>query len=144
MNCIPSLTWRVEKMRNPFDYSEVDAAADDLCKAVDRLVDLGFDWEPIRALRADAALRDIRYLVTDAIVSAFPRAGDPFERGRLIGLIGAMSPRGHDEALTLLERLADEDPDEDGRLHAEEVLYNMTDRDSLEANLTDPLVAGSA
>jgi hypothetical protein len=94
------------------------------------------------ALRAMEAIENTRTLVTDAILAAFPRVECPFIRSRLIGMIDAMSPREHDEALALLERLAAEDPDEYVRLHAEDVYHNLKERDSFEADLTDPVVAG--
>jgi hypothetical protein len=119
-------------MERLIEISEIEAAADDLRKAVDRLVDLGLYWEPLRALDAIDSLVNIRYLVANAVMAAFPRAETPFHRDRLIHVLDAMSPPEHDASQAFLQRVAAEDPDKDVRIYAEEVYDKLKELEELE------------
>ena len=122
-------------MWKPTRFPELNAAVDDVRKALDRLIDLGFPEGTPHTLAADGELETIRYVMTDAIVAAFPRADDYCKRCRLIRMIDTISPPDHEEALPLLERLAAEDPHPDVRLLARRIHSNLEERAPLEAEL---------
>ena len=87
-------------------------------------------------------LETIRYVMTDAIVAAFPRAEDYCKRCRLIRTIDTISPPDHEEARALLERLAAEDPHPDVRQLARRIHCNLEERAPLEAELYRLLLVG--
>jgi len=102
-------------MRTPVSDPEINAAMDDVRKAVERFIDLGFKCDCARAVTIDSALMNVRTVITDAILAAFPRAEDDCRRSHLILMLDAISPPDHEEALALLRRLAAEDPDAEVR-----------------------------
>ena len=124
-------------MWRPTYDSKVNETVIDVRKAIDQLIELGFQRNDSYAIGADGQLETIRSVITDAILAAFPRAEDQCKRSRLIRMIDAISPPDHEEALALLERLAAEDPHPEVRLHAERIYYNLKDRASLEADLAN-------
>jgi hypothetical protein len=119
----------------PTHLNEVKAAVDDVRRALDRLIDLGFPEGTQHTLSADGALETIRYVMTDAILAAFPRAEDYCKRCRLIRMIDTMSPPDHEEARALHRRLGAEDPHPDVRRLARRIHRNLEDRAPLEAEL---------
>jgi hypothetical protein len=117
----------------PVYDSEVNAAMDDVRKAVERFIELGFKYDCAGAVFIDSALMNVRAVITDAILAAFPRAEDDCRRSHLILMLDAISPPDHEEALALLRRLAAEDPDAEVRPFAAQICRNLEDRSVLEA-----------
>jgi hypothetical protein len=121
-------------MWTPVSDPEINEAMDEVRKAIDRFLDLGFKYDRGRAVYIDSALMHVRTVITDAIVAAFPRAEDPCRRDHLIAMLDANSPPDHEEALALLDRLAAEDPDPAVRSVAALIRRNFTERAALEAD----------
>jgi hypothetical protein len=120
-------------MWTPVYDTEVNEAMDDVRKTVDRFIERGFQYDCAGAIPIDSALMNVRIVVTDAILAAFPRAEDDCRRSHLILMLDANSPPDHEEALALLERLAAEDPHPEVRLLAARIRRNLEDRAALEA-----------
>jgi bifunctional DNase/RNase len=63
-------------MWTPVFDPDVNSAMDAVRKVVDQFLELGFNARPSDAIGIDSALMNVRIVITDAIVAAFPRADD--------------------------------------------------------------------
>jgi hypothetical protein len=120
-------------MWTPVSDPEINEMMDEVRKAIDRFLDLGFKYDCARALNIDSALMHVRTVITDAIVAAIPSAEDDCKRSNLICVLDANCPPDHEEALALLERLAAEDPDPGVRSFAALIRRNFRERAVLDA-----------
>jgi len=121
-------------MWTPVSDPEINEAMDEVRKAIDRFLDLGFKYDRGRAVYIDSALMHVRTAITDALVATIPRAEDDCKRSNLICVLDANSPPDHEEALALLERLAAEDPDPGVRSVAALIRRNLEERAVLDAD----------
>jgi hypothetical protein len=112
-------------MRTVIDHSDIDAAADDVRKAVERLVEKAVHWDTLRAVAAVSHLLSIRYIVADAVMDAFPQAMTPVRRNQLLQVIDGTCPPEDDPTLEFLDRVAAEDPDAHVARYAAEVRDKM-------------------
>jgi hypothetical protein len=119
-------------MWTPVYDSDINAAMDAVRKVIDQFLELGFNSDSSHAVFVDSALMNLRTVITDAIVAAFPRADDWCKRCRLILMLDNLSPADHEEARALLRRLAAEDPHPKVRPFAAQILQNLEDRAILE------------
>ena len=120
-------------MWTPVSDPEINAAMDNVRNAVERFIELGFKYDCDRAVTIDSALMNVRTVITDAILVAFPRAEDDCRTSHLILMLDAISPPDHEEALAMLRRLAAEDPHPNVRPFAAQICRNLEDRAVLEA-----------
>lgn len=121
---------------------DIDAAEEDLRRAVDRMIDLTLDPDPFIARGAADRLRLLAFRATDAIMAALRRAETPRQRERLIYVLGSVAPPCHIEADSYLKRVARDDPDEGVRHQAEAAGHYRTgdedfDTSELETELDD-------
>ena len=88
---------------------------------MNRLIDLILDPDPLRACAAVDALGLLGFRTSDAIMAAYPRAETSRQRGDFLQIMSHITPSWNFDALTFLERIARDDPDEVIRLEAEYV-----------------------
>jgi hypothetical protein len=119
-------------MKTLTEFPEVDAAADAVRKAVDRLIDLALVPEPCRAGAAVDVLGLLGFRTTDALMAAYPRAETQRQREQFIHLLGTLSPHWHFDAQSFLGRIARDDPDERIRLQADDACRYLMGDDQLD------------
>lgn len=83
------------------------------------MIELTLDPDPYVARVATDRIGSLAFLATGEIIDAYPRAEVPDERRRLIQALGAMAPRWHGGAQSLLGRIARDELNEGLRRQAE-------------------------
>jgi hypothetical protein len=115
------------------EAAEVDAAERDLENAIERMVALILSDVGIFSAQAGGAVSDVGRFAARSVAAAVRRAEIDWQRNRLIHVLDALGPPDEPAIVQELERLAEEDPDEDVRDHAQYVLDDMRRRELLEA-----------
>jgi hypothetical protein len=114
------------------EWAQVDAAEADLKQVIDRLVDMVLNDEIIGSGKAALALEYAGLVTARSIAAALGRTEITWQPVRLVYLLGTLGPPRDSEIIQELERLAEEDPHEDVREHAQLILDDLARMDLYE------------
>jgi hypothetical protein len=114
------------------EWAQVDAAEADLKQVIDRLVDMVLNDEIMGSGKAALALEYMGLVAARSIAAALGRAEIAWQRVRLVYLLGTLGPPRDPEILQELERLAEEDPNDDVQEHAQLILDDLARMDLYE------------